>query len=221
MQGLCGKWEPHLYCLLSSEHVVGPMHSSSCSLNSVDSSSAKPGSFLLQRKHLVPSHKRETQNLLLFDKHLGGHVEGTASQSSPAITKAHVLQRSLFRVLVYQKNLDPALRELVCRKLQYFCPNPGLQQRAEMRWSLYTHTCTQHTCLLDAQGVSVEERHWKETSSKRGKESSARTGVENSMKPTRERGKRKMGDTVNNLPHYLLPLLSAILFREDNVTNPG
>lgn len=65
MQGLCGKWEPHLYCLLSSEHVAGPMHSFSCSLNSVDSSSAKPGSFLLQRKHLVPSHKRETQNLLL------------------------------------------------------------------------------------------------------------------------------------------------------------
>lgn len=86
-------------------HVTGLINSFSCSLNSVNSRSAKSGSFLLQRKHLVPSHKREIQNLLLTDKHLRGHTEGTVAQSSLLITMAQVLQLSLFRVAASQTRL--------------------------------------------------------------------------------------------------------------------
>lgn len=63
-----GQWEvrtPQTLPSLLRVHAADRLLStSSCSLNSVDSSSANPGAFLLQRKHLVPSHKRETQNLL-------------------------------------------------------------------------------------------------------------------------------------------------------------
>lgn len=63
-----GQWEvrtPQTLPSLLRVHAAGRLlSSSSCSLNSVDSSSANPGAFPLQRKHLVPSHKRETQDLL-------------------------------------------------------------------------------------------------------------------------------------------------------------
>lgn len=72
-------------------------------------------------------------------------MEGTVSQSSPVITKAHVFQHSLSGVLVYQDNLDSTLGGTGLPKTPVLLPkswNPteGLNEMITIH--SYTHTGT-------------------------------------------------------------------------------
>lgn len=148
VQGLCEKWEQHLYLLLSSQFTKQGQSTHFPVLWTLLTQAQQNQALFFCKGSIWFQVIKEKPRTYWeqFDKHLGGHREGTVSLSSPAVSKAHVLQLCLFRVLVHPEKVDPALWGS-CTELWYFCPNPGLKWRAEMRWSsTHSHTNTVNMC---------------------------------------------------------------------------
>ena len=215
--GALWKWEPHLYSLLPSEHVAGPIHFPVL-WTLLTQAQQNQALFFCKGSIWFQVIKEKPRTCCwVFDKHLGG-CTGALFPRVPLWLQRHILQRSLFGVLAYQDNLGSAPGG------NWFTQNSStsaqiLESNRRLKWDdHYPLTHTHGTLVSWTHREWVEGRH----EAKEERSQTQEMEVKTSWNRPGHGKKGRWQILLTVLPTIYCPFfLRAILFREDNVTSPG